>query len=302
MNGFALRRPPLRLLLHAIVTRGRPAFSAKRSWTCSEIHLLLNGFARRAYNDDMDSRVTLPIEGMTCRNCADHVDRALRAVPGVASADVVLQEHAAIVEFDSAQTDRPALAKAVEAAGYRVVDDDRPTVAGKPLQSPLPVIPPVVAPATSPPPWREPRSAKAQRVRLAIEGMHCAACVGRVEAALAGVAGVQSANVNLVMNEATVRFDPARASLQQLQAAVAAGGYQAAPLDDPQSTDDRGRRQRREAVAWKIRFFTGLALSMPLVTLHFAGASHDAVEDWPTLRTALAVPVVLGRPLCRGAW
>jgi Cu+-exporting ATPase len=250
----------------------------------------------------MYSRVTLPIEGMTCRNCADHVDRALRAVPGVASAEVILSEQAAIVEFDAARTDRPALAKAIEAAGYRVADDDRPTIAGEPLRSPLPVIPPVVAAAAPPAAPREPRSPKVKRVRLAIEGMHCAACVGRVEAALAGVPGVESANVNLVMNEATVRFDPAQASLQQLQAATSAGGYQATPLDDPQSTDDRSRRQRREAVAWKIRFFTGLALSMPLVTLHFARASHDAVARWTTLLTALAALVVLGGPYFVGAW
>ena len=35
------------------------------------------------------------------------------------------------------------------------------------------------------------------RLELAIEGMHCASCVSRIEKALAEVAGVEEASVNL---------------------------------------------------------------------------------------------------------
>jgi len=42
-----------------------------------------------------------------------------------------------------------------------------------------------------------------------VRGMHCAACVGRVERALTSVPGVDQASVNLATEQATVSFDPA---------------------------------------------------------------------------------------------
>ena len=42
-----------------------------------------------------------------------------------------------------------------------------------------------------------------------IDGMTCASCVGRVEKAIAAVPGVQTANVNLATERATVSYsDP----------------------------------------------------------------------------------------------
>ena len=58
---------------------------------------------------------------------------------------------------------------------------------------------------------------------LSIQGMTCASCVSRVEVALQRVPGVDFASVNLVTEEATVRFDGATATRPQLEAAVEAG-------------------------------------------------------------------------------
>ncbi len=64
-------------------------------------------------------------------------------------------------------------------------------------------------------------------IDLAIEGMHCAACVGRVEKALEKVGGVTAASVNLARERAHVVYDPARAALADLTAAIEGAGYQA---------------------------------------------------------------------------
>ncbi|MEK7386844.1 MAG: heavy metal-associated domain-containing protein, partial [candidate division NC10 bacterium] len=61
-----------------------------------------------------------------------------------------------------------------------------------------------------------------------VRGMHCAACVGKVERALTSVAGVESAAVNLATERATIAFDPARTDLARLREAVAAAGYELA--------------------------------------------------------------------------
>jgi Cu+-exporting ATPase len=59
-------------------------------------------------------------------------------------------------------------------------------------------------------------------LRLQIEGMSCASCVGRVEKALRAVPGVAQADVNLASEQATV---PAGADVQALVEAVRQAGY-----------------------------------------------------------------------------
>ena len=44
---------------------------------------------------------------------------------------------------------------------------------------------------------------------LPVEGMHCAACVSRVEGTLVATEGVDEASVNLTSGDARVRFDDA---------------------------------------------------------------------------------------------
>jgi len=62
-------------------------------------------------------QTTLRITGMTCNGCVKHVDKALRAVPGVQTVQVSLPDQTAKVEHDEAAgTD--AMIAAVESAGY----------------------------------------------------------------------------------------------------------------------------------------------------------------------------------------
>lgn len=62
----------------------------------------------------MKQTTNLRIEGMTCPNCAVHVEKALEAVRGVTSVTVKLDEGAR-VEHDGA--DERELNRAVAAAG-----------------------------------------------------------------------------------------------------------------------------------------------------------------------------------------
>ncbi|MGK5065451.1 heavy metal translocating P-type ATPase [Janthinobacterium sp. LB3P112] len=77
-----------------------------------------------------------------------------------------------------------------------------------------------LAPAASP-------SAAAHAQALAIEGMSCASCVGRVEKALAAVPGVSQASVNLATEVAKVTSSTP-IPLATLQAAVEKAGYSVA--------------------------------------------------------------------------
>jgi Cu+-exporting ATPase len=65
--------------------------------------------------------MTLPIGGMTCASCANHVERALNKVPGVTEASVNLATEKATVTFVPGTADRTAFEKAVANAGYEVL-------------------------------------------------------------------------------------------------------------------------------------------------------------------------------------
>jgi P-type Cu+ transporter len=64
-----------------------------------------------------------------------------------------------------------------------------------------------------------------QPLTLPIQGMTCASCVAHVERALADVPGVSSVVVNLGLGKANLTYDPARARISALAAAVADVGY-----------------------------------------------------------------------------
>ena len=65
--------------------------------------------------------LTLPVLGMTCASCQDHVEEALRATAGVESARVDLMAHRASVVFDPALAAPEQLVEAIRGAGYDAV-------------------------------------------------------------------------------------------------------------------------------------------------------------------------------------
>ena len=64
--------------------------------------------------------LTLPVQGMTCGNCARSVERKLSATPGVTKATVDLANASATVEYDVDRVKPDGLANAVRQLGYEV--------------------------------------------------------------------------------------------------------------------------------------------------------------------------------------
>ena len=64
-----------------------------------------------------------------------------------------------------------------------------------------------------------------ERLKLAVSGMSCGHCVGRVKKALAAVPGVDVKDVTV--GAATVEFDPTVQSVATVLAALDSAGYPA---------------------------------------------------------------------------
>jgi len=183
----------------------------------------------------------IPIEGMTCASCVARVEKALQDVPGVSRASVNLATERAAVEF-SGPANLGAVVRAVDAVGYAV---------------------------------------RESTIELAIEGMTCASCVGRVEKALARVPGVLGASVNLATEKAQVRYLAGAVSAAQLEAAVGAAGYVAhVATSTADAADEEAQRREREMRSLRFALILAAALTLPVVILEMGAHLIPSVHDW----------------------
>ena len=123
-----------------------------------------------------------------------------------------------------------------------------------------------------------------QQIELAVEGMTCASCVGRVERALNAVPGVQGATVNLATERASINASGGVA-LPALLAAVAKAGYEAKPVQDATAAaDQQTERQQHELQALKRDLIIATALALPVFVLEMGGhlipGFHHWVSQW----------------------
>lgn len=213
----------------------------------------------------MESLV-MPVEGMTCASCVGRVERAIKAVSGVAEASVNLATERAEVTFAPGQADRRAVADAIFKAGYR------------------------------------PGS---QTFELTISGMTCASCVGRVEKALKGIAGVATAEVNLATETASVQANAATSAALLIQA-VETAGYAAAVREAPSSAQADKEEARRSASATRELLHVAIAalLSLPLILPMLLNpfGLDIALPGWAQLLLATPVQFWLGARFYRAGW
>lgn len=119
----------------------------------------------------------------------------------------------------------------------------------------------------------------AAEVTLAIAGMSCASCVGKVEKALRVVPGVVDAQVNLATGRASVRVLDGGVT-PALVAAVEVAGYEAEPVGQGQSDDaETARRQAEQGALGRAVVVAALA-TLPLMALEMGPHLSDAFHHW----------------------
>ena len=66
---------------------------------------------------------------------------------------------------------------------------------------------------------------KTATAQFHIEGMSCASCVARVEKAIRQLPGIDSLTIDLASGKATIAYDVAKVSPEQIRDKVLAAGY-----------------------------------------------------------------------------
>ncbi len=209
----------------------------------------------------MTSRVTLPIEGMSCASCVANVEGALRALPGVRAVRVSLATEHATVDYDPASVDLSAMRRAVEEIGYGL---------------------------------------RTATVHLRVTGMSCASCVENVRGALARLPGVLAVSVNLATETARVDYLPGTVQVREMLAAVREVGYGAEEkLEGAAAVDREQEARRREIRRQRLNLLvaTPLALLVMLGTFQPYGVLSRIV---PAFLHAKPVLFLLTTPLVAG--
>jgi len=215
--------------------------------------------AEDAAQEPVTDGLRLPIAGMTCASCVARVEKALKAVPGVSGASVNLATEAATIKVASLVT-MQALAKAVERAGYEVTHDE---------------------------------------FDLAVRGMTCASCVGRVEKALGKVPGVLSATVNLATERAHV-VAVAGTGIDALRKAVAAAGYEADSVD--REKPGAAPVARGLPDWWPVAVSALLTVPLLVPMTGLALGTGWTLPGWLQLALATVVQFWLGARFYRAGW
>ena len=103
-----------------------------------------------------------------------------------------------------------------------------------------------------------------------IDGMSCASCLARVEAALQAAPGVVDAQVNLATDTATVTWLDGATGASQLAGVIGAAGYAARPKSRGASAT-LAERKDAEAADLRRDFLIAAALTLPVFALEMGG-------------------------------
>jgi Cu+-exporting ATPase len=142
-------------------------------------------------------------------------------------------------------------------------------------------------------------------LEIPVTGMHCAACVGRVQHAVEGE-GVSSAVVNLMTNSATVAYDPAVVQPETLVERIQSTGYGASlpagTQTDAERQEEQDRARREEYLDYRRKGLASLAVGVAVMLVPMRAAMTTPLWPWAQLAITTAVMLWAGRAFYSRAW
>ena len=204
-----------------------------------------------------NKHLTLPILGMTCANCVAAVERNLKKVEGVETANVNLSSERAAVSYDPDKASLNDFISRIERAGYEVAMGE---------------------------------------ASLGIKHLSDAADANRLEKVLNNLEGVIEASVNLASEKAIVRYVPTVVSQNDLRRSMRSAGFETLDSDD-QLEDAEAQARQHEIAQQKRLLIIGLIFTVPLFVLSMGrdfGLFPHALAHQPWVNYlfwALATPV-----------
>jgi Cu+-exporting ATPase len=215
-------------------------------------------------------RLSIPVTGMTCTNCANTITRTLKRREGVVEANVNYANERAEVIYDPAVLKPLDFVQSIEAVGYGVPE------------------------AT---------------LDLPIAGMTCANCAATIERTLKRMDGVLDATVSYASEAAHVRYLPTAVTRGDMARRIGEVGYKVieAQAGAGEAEEDAELRARNaELNDRKRRLIVGIVLSSIIMLLSmghdFGLIPHIPGYGWILLALTIPVQFWVGWPFLSSAW
>jgi Cu+-exporting ATPase len=209
-------------------------------------------------------KAELKISGMHCATCAINIEESIKKLDHVTKAQVNFGTDTAHIEFDPAKVSLTDLEKAVNDAGYDVVN---------------------------------------QEVMIKVGGMVCATCVQTIEAALRALPGVVSATVNLGTEIAYVTYNPTVSDIGEMKKSIEYAGYQYLGISGEVSEEAEKKAREKDLHDKFLRFSIGFAVSIPLMLAMWVPLPIPMhTLAYVMLVISTPVFVYVSYPIFRAAW
>jgi Cu+-exporting ATPase len=219
-----------------------------------------------------EQKISFPVGGMTCANCAINIERSVKKLAGVRDAKVNFAAEQAAVSFDSKKLGLKDVVKKIQDTGFSVLTS---------------------------------------QIEFPITGMTCANCAANIERTLnKKVEGVVHASINFATERAAVEYIPESVTVEDMIAAIEAAGFGAISPHEIIAGEDVEQIARQAEIKNQTRkFIVGFIFALPLFVFSMSrdfgilgSWSHAAWVNW--LFWALATPVQFytGSDYYKGGW
>ncbi|MCP4397643.1 MAG: copper ion binding protein, partial [bacterium] len=212
--------------------------------------------------EEQTKQAELKIAGMTCAMCSKAVESSLLDSEGVIFAQVNLGNETASIEYDPERVKLTGLEEAVKEAGYEVINS-----------------------TTS----------------LKIGGMTCAMCSKTIENALGDMDGVRKVEVNLGIEQASVKYNRALVSIADMKAAIEEAGYQYLGVAGEDNEDAEKATREKEMREKRIRAIVGGVVSILLMMLMYAHLPLPISMAWQMFIIATPAFLFVSAPIFQAA-
>lgn len=217
-----------------------------------------------------DKKISLPVTGMTCANCAMNVEGALKKLPGILDANVSFASEQASLSYDPEKAGINDLVSSIHDAGYGVAT---------------------------------------RSIEFPVTGMTCTNCSANVERTLnRKVPGVVRASVNFATERASVEYIPSVTDINEIAGAIEKAGFRAV-ISEESEEDAESAARKAEIRNQTRKFVTGLIFTLPLFILSMGRDfgligtwSHAAWVNWFFLILATPVQFYTGLDYYIGGW
>ncbi|TDT72030.1 Cu+-exporting ATPase [Hypnocyclicus thermotrophus] len=178
----------------------------------------------------MSEKKEYNVIGMTCTACANNIEKRLKKIEGIESANVNFAIEKLNIVFDETKVKQEDIINAVKKGGYNLEEEK-----------------------------------KTRNVIIPIEGMTCTACANAIEKRVGKLGGVDNVTVNFATEKAIINYNSDMTRLSDIKSAIKKAGYTPLEIDKTDEIDaDKLRKEKEIKILW-YKFLTATVFAIPLL-------------------------------------